>query len=244
LEISYTKLNSFFHCEYLYYLRYIKRVKLQESSATAFGTSVHETIKIAYDNDLSGDEMAEVFKKQWVSNTNKKDILFYYDGEFIKKYKSGQEIVKNYYSKFMLDKPKPLATEYFFGRNQGIKIGKHVIIGVIDQIDADNNVIDYKTGRKPTQQQLDFDLQFTMYSIAHRQLFGKKENGLILRHLGTMKDICTYRDDEDFELLAGEIDKVESKLRGKAFVRNLSRECGNCFFLEECLGKQKKMRSW
>lgn len=246
MQISYTGLHSLMQCEYSYYLRYIKRVPILESSASVYGTAIHRAIKIGYDNNLARDEWSKVFKSEWVSLTSKKDIVFAYDNEYLKKFKDGQQMLTDYYDTFVKKaKNPPKMLEYFFGRDQAVMIGNHVIIGVIDQVDAKDRVIDYKSGAKPTQAKLDLDLQFTIYSYAFRQLFGREEGGLILRHLGTMKDLKTKRTEDDFELLIEEVDKIEKRLKGKIFVRNLGRECANCYFIEHCLGKERKIgRSW
>ena len=217
-----------------------------ESSASVYGTAVHRTIKIGYDNNLARDDWAKVFRSEWVALTANKDIVFAYDNEYLKKFKDGQQLLLDYYDTFVKkEKKPPQMLEYFFGKDKAVMLGNHVIVGVLDQVDAQDRVIDYKTGVKPTQAKLDLDLQFTIYSYAFRQLFGRKEGGLVLRHLGTMKDLKTERTDDDFEILKEEVDKVERRLKGKIFVRNLGRGCASCYFLEHCLGKERKIvRSW
>ncbi|MDD2731243.1 MAG: PD-(D/E)XK nuclease family protein [Candidatus Portnoybacteria bacterium] len=239
MEFSYTMLHSYMTCEYSYYLRYIERVPIKESSASVFGTAVHRTIKIGYDNDLPRDEWAKIFRKEWMALTSNKDIVFSSEGEYLKKFKDGADMVTNYYDKFVKRHKPPQMTEFFFGRDKAVKIGEHIIIGVFDQIDAKDRVIDYKSGVKPTKNKLDLDLQFTIYSYAYRQLFGKEEGGLILRHLGTMKDLTTTRTEDDFRLLEEEVDKVAKRLKGKLFIRSLDRGCDNCYFFEHCLGKER-----
>jgi len=246
MRISYTMLHSLMECEYSYYLRYVERVPILESSASVYGTAVHKAIHLGYDNDLARDDWAKTFKHEWVSSVASKDIVFAYDNEYLKKFKGGQQLLLDYYDTFVKNEKKPpQMLEYFFGKDKAVTIGEHVIVGVFDQIDAKNRVIDYKTGVKPTQAKLDLDLQFTIYSYAYRQLFGRSESGLILRHLGTMKDLKTERVESDFDILGEEITKVEKRLKGKLFVRNLGRGCANCYFIEHCLGKERKIgRSW
>uniref|UniRef100_A0A6M3L9K2 Putative PD-(D/E)XK nuclease superfamily protein n=1 Tax=viral metagenome TaxID=1070528 RepID=A0A6M3L9K2_9ZZZZ len=241
MEISYTGLHSFMNCEYSYYLRYIARVPIKEGSASVYGTAIHRTIKMGYDNNLPRDEWAKVFRQEWMILTSKRDIVYQSEGEYLKKFKDGAVMVTDYYDKFVKRHKPPQMLEFFFGRDKAVKIGEHTIIGVFDQIDSKNNVIDYKSGVKPTKNKLDFDLQFTIYSYAYRKLFGKEENGLILRHLGTMKDMVTTRTEQDFELLEEEVEKVSKRLKGKLFVRNLDRNCDTCYFMEHCLGKERQI---
>jgi len=240
MEFSYTALHSLMNCEYSYFLRYVLRVPIKESSASVYGTAIHQTIKLGYDNDLPRDEWANVFRQQWMELTSNKDIVFANEGEYLKKFKDGAQMVTDYYDKFVKRHKAPQMTEFFFGRDQAVTIGDgHLLIGVLDQIDAKNRVIDYKSGVKPTKNKLDLDLQFTVYSYAYRQLFGKKESGLVLRHLGTMKDLVTTRTEDDFAVLEEEVNKVAKRLKGKLYLRNLDRSCDNCYFIEHCLGKER-----
>jgi len=242
-DVSYTMLHSLMHCEYMFYLRYVERVSLVESSASIYGTAVHKTIKLAYDNDLSESDMVSVFRKEWIQLASGKDIVFLNEKDYLNKLLAGQKLVSEYHKKFIKGTPKPKKVEYFVGRKDGIKIGKYNVVAVFDQITHDNMIVDLKTGVKPTQNQLDLDLQFTMYSYAYRQLYGEEESGLVLRHLGTMKDLVTTRNDHDFEILLNEVDKIESKINSNVFLRNLDRDCNRCYFLRHCLGKEKSVGS-
>jgi RecB family exonuclease len=245
MEISYTGLHSLMNCEYSFFLRYIKHVQIVESSASVYGSAIHHTIKAGYDNNLPREAWAETFKAEWLTLTKKPNIIYTGEGDFIKKFADGQEMVTKYYDKFFKKaKEPPIAIELFFGRDNKVAIGNNILIGVFDQIDSEGTIIDYKSGVKPTKAQLDLDLQFTVYSYAYRQLFNKEEKGLSLRHLPTMSDITTTRTDEDFALLKEEVDKAEHKVKSKTFMRNIGRDCATCYFLKECLGKEKKFGYW
>ena len=101
MQISYTALHSLMECEYSYFLRYIDRVSIMESSASVYGTAVHRTIKIGYDNNLARDDWAKVFRSEWVALTANKDIVFAYDNEYLKKVKDGQQLLLDYYDTFV-----------------------------------------------------------------------------------------------------------------------------------------------
>ena len=243
-NISYTMLHTLMHCEYMYYLRYIKRVSLVESSASVYGTALHRTIKMAYENDLSDEDAAAIFRQEWIQLASGKNVVFLHEKDYLNKLTEGQKLITNYHNKFIKGTPSPKKIECFIGRKEGIKLGRYNVIAVFDQITHDDMVVDYKSGVKPTQNQLDLDLQFTIYSYAYRQIYGKEEKGLVLRHLGTMKDLVTVRTEKDFEVLLNEVNKLDSKLKSDVFLRNLDRDCSRCYFLEHCLGKEKQFGRW
>jgi hypothetical protein len=228
----------------MYYLRYVEKVSLVESSASIYGTAVHKSIKLAYDNNLDDKEIAKVFKQEWIQLASGKDVVFLHENDYLNKLTEGQKLVSTYYTKFMKGVPPPKKVEYFISRREGIKIGNHSVVAVFDQITHDNKIVDLKTGTKPTQNELDLDLQFTIYSYVYRQIYGEEESGLVLRLLGTMKDLTTVRTDEDFAVLLEEAAKLDEKLKTKVFLRNLDRGCSRCYFLKHCLGKEKQFGRW
>lgn len=244
IDLSYTMLNSLMQCEYLYYLRYIKKVKLSENSASVYGTAIHSTIKMAYDNGLKAEEMSEIFKREWIQLCSSRDVVFFSEKDYLNKLIEGQKLVAKYYNKFIKGVPEPKKVEYFIGRKEGIKLGKYNVVAVFDQITHDDIIVDVKSGVKPTQNQLDLDLQFTIYSYVYRQLYGKEEKGLILRHVGTMKDLETTRTNKDFEILLEEVNKLEDKLNSNVYLRSLGRNCARCYFFEHCLGQEKRLGKW
>jgi RecB family exonuclease len=239
-EISYTKMHSIGNCEYSYFLRYIANTPIKESSASVYGTAIHRAIKAGYDNKLPRDDWAKVFKQEWTALASKDDIVFYSENEYMKKYKDGQEMMNNYYDTFVKGAKDPLAIELFFGREPKVELGGVTLVGVFDQISADGRIVDYKSGVKPTQAELDLDLQFTFYSYAYRQLYGKIEKNLVLRHLPTMKDLETSRTEKDFAVLEEEVAKVVKRTKGNLYLRNLGRSCNSCYFLGACLGKERQ----
>lgn len=244
--LSYTKMKSLMDCPYSYYLRYIKHVPTLESSYSVFGTTIHETIHLGYENKLPKDDWVKLFKQEWVAEVASKDVVFHSEGEYLAKFKEGQQIVGDYYDSYVA-KPRvkpPQSTELSFGRNPVVKIAGHTLVGKIDQITDDCKIIDYKDTPKPTQAQLDFDLQFTIYSYAYRYIFGKEEKALVLRHLGTMKDLTTTRNQKDFDMLESEVNKMESFIKQGNFIRNLGRNCERCYFLGACLDKERKVSRW
>lgn len=244
MNFSYTMLKSFMECEYQYYLRYVKKVALDEGSASVYGSTVHRTIQLGYDNDLKKEDWINLFKREWISQCAIKKVVFNTNTEYIKKLKDGKELVAEYYDTYVHRKKAPQHTELRFGAKENVILGNHVLVGIMDQISSKGEVVDLKTGAKPTQSELDFDLQFTIYSFAYRKIFGKQEKGLILRHLGTMKDLKTTRTEKDFEVLNGEIDKIELKLRDNNFVRHIDRNCSRCYFVEKCLDKERAVNRW
>lgn len=235
---SYSSIKSYMDCPYSYFLRYTKKIPSVESSASVFGSAIHNTAKIGYENNLVRDEWVKTFKREWVVLTkSKKDIVYSSDKDFFIKLKYGQKLIGEFYDKYVEGKEPPKKVEFKFSKTDSVKLGSHILVGIFDQIDSNDRIVDYKTGfSKPFKNQLDYDLQFTIYSYAYRQLFNKEETGLVLLHVPSCTEFLTKRTNKDFEILREEIDKVEKSIETNVFVRNLGRNCYNCYFVEHCLG--------
>ncbi len=245
LDLSYTMLKAFFNCEYSFFLRYVERVPLAENSASVFGTAIHRSISIGHVNNLTNKEdWIKLFKREWFAETSNKKIIYSSDRDYIKKLEDGRKMMADYFDTYVKGNKPPQNIEMRFGKKENIRLGNHLLVGIIDQIDEDK-IVDLKTGSRPNSKlELDLDLQFTIYSYAYKQLFGKEEKGLILRHLGTMKDMTTERTEKDFEILLSEVNKIQAKVDSGVFTRNLDRSCAKCYFLESCLGKERKYERW
>ena len=91
--------------------------------------------------------------------------------------KEGEKMLSNYYKKFHHPKLKVIALEKLFK----IKVSNDVfLIGTIDRVDEINKngieIIDYKTVKKPNENELKKSLQLSIYSLAaiDKNLFNKK----------------------------------------------------------------------
>jgi hypothetical protein len=241
-ELSYTKLSTMMECEYCYYLRYVERVKTPTTSPLVFGSAVHNAIKTGYEtNNLDREGWEKLFVHEWKVLTSIEDVNFSYDREYFARLKEGKKILGSYYDEFSSVTPAPLYTELRVTRTDSIKVGSLYLVGSIDQIDHENNIIDYKTGTKPIGFTLDFDLQLTFYSYIYRKLFGEPEKSVMIRHLGTMKDMpASPRTERDFSILEEEIAKFEKKIKSTSFLRNVGRSCAYCSYSNICLGRERE----
>jgi CRISPR/Cas system-associated exonuclease Cas4 (RecB family) len=244
-QISYTMLSTFFSCEWKYYLRYIEKIPLPNTAAMVYGSVIHDVIKNGYQQELNGEEMGKIFVEKWMRELDIKNV-FINGKDNVDKRREGKEMLLDYYNRYMKDAPAPKVIEKRIGYNKDDKltIGSYPLIVVFDQIDSEDNIIDMKTGAKPQQSEIDLDLQLTLYSYAFRKIYGRTEKGLIIRHLNSMRDFVTTRNDKDFEIITGEIEKVGKKIKSGIFVRSIGRSCDDCNYLEVCLGKERAINKW
>lgn len=156
-------------------------------------------------------------------------------------------------------KPLPFAVEFPFSvfapnRNDVI------LVGSIDMIIRNKGdeywLVDLKTGiGAPTrnwQDQFPFhhDLQFTIYSWAFRQIFKKKESGIIVYPLNYYKNqetgekedrsaIFTFRSEQDYQDLAEFLNFFVACIERGIFPKYYGPHCKECDYVEICDQKRK-----
>lgn len=156
-------------------------------------------------------------------------------------------------------KPLPFAVEFPFSvfapsRNDVILVGS--IDMIVKTKDEEWLLVDLKTGigapTKTWQDQFPFhhDFQFTVYSWAFRQIFKKKEAGIIIYPLnyytnqqtGEREDreaIFTLRTEQDYQDLVELLEFFIACVEKSIFPKYYGPHCKECDFLEICDRKRK-----
>lgn len=206
--ISYSQIDSFRVCPLHYKLHYIFHIPPPTSPALSFGTSIHNTLRDFYQmkvrkDTLSKDILLKLFGKNWIPEgyTSKK-----YEQRMVKR---GENYLESYYEKEFDPKTRTVSVEQPF-KTSLILDGRVVKIGgKIDRIDDAGDgkieIIDYKTGRMPSQRQVDTNLQLSMYALAATQIrespFSRKVEDMILTlyYFDSQEKISTRRTKDQLD---------------------------------------------
>ncbi|MBI2617451.1 ATP-dependent helicase [Candidatus Gottesmanbacteria bacterium] len=207
--ISYSQIDSFRVCPLHYKLHYILNIRPPVSPALSFGSSIHTTLKDFYQMVKQGEKVSkkillQLLTKNWIREgyTSKK-----YEVEMIRR---GKNYLENYFTKEFDPNVDILVVEQPFTTtitldSRVVKIG-----GRIDRIDdlgeGKIEIIDYKTGRIPTQREVDTNLQLSMYALAATEIreppFQRKVEDIVLTlyYFDSQEKISTTRSTEQLNL--------------------------------------------
>jgi len=116
------------------------------------------------------------------------------------------------------------------------------MVGKIDAIFKDDTVVEVKTtGRSPVQQEVDINLQLTLYSWAYRLIFGRPEKTIKVVNLVKTKEpkivvVETQRTERDHSWLLATTFQVIRAIEQKLFYPNPigGFGCFNCQYQEHC----------
>ena len=245
---SHSKLSTFEQCPLKFKYKYIEKIipEIEKSIEAHLGSIIHDTLEWLYKEVKvlklpTIDEVIIYYSKKWHED---------FRGEFliVKKHLTA----KDYYNKgiqFLIDyymQHKPF-DDNTLELEKKITIdldeeGKYKIIGFIDRLaynlsTREYEVHDYKTANNlPTQEKVDNDRQFALYSIAIKNLFGQdKEVRLIWHYLAHNKKIHIKKTNQQLEQLKQKtlelIKKIESTTE---FPGNTSILCEWCEYKNIC----------
>lgn len=165
-QFSYTQLETFKLCPLQYKYYYILKIPTPPQANVSFGESIHKTLYIFYqkfmkNKKLDKETLLKILEEQWLP------FGFNSKAHQLKMKNEAKLILSNFFDKFHNPKKEILFLEKKFK----IKINPQInIIGKIDRIDKiENNkieIIDYKTGKIPSEKEIENDLQLPIYALA------------------------------------------------------------------------------
>ncbi len=237
-NFSYTQLETYERCPLQYRYQYILKIPTAPAAALSFGETIHKTLQQFYqefikDKNYEGKNIFTIYKKLWIP------VGYASAAHETRMKKEGEKILKRYLSAFHNPQLQILGLEKLFK----IKIANDVYItGKIDRIDKlDNNaieIIDYKTGKKPEQKELEKSVQLSIYALAaiNDGLYRKKigDVRLTFYFLNDMEKVSLTRTMADLETVKTNIKETADKIRQSDFAPKVGPWCDFCAFRMLC----------
>ncbi len=242
MRTSYSALETFKKCPLKYKFQEIDKIKAPKGVEAVFGSTIHSTLKFMFErNPLypTINELIDFFNNAWDNAKNNLTL----SAEQLDTYqKDGVAILEKFYKKNQPWNFNVLNLESRFE----VEIENHVLAGIIDRIDKDNEdnyeVIDYKTTKKmPPQKQIDMDLQMSVYHLGLTKQWPHLDPQKIKLSLYFVKHgekITTTRSQKQLEdtkkLVLKTIAEIEEKTKDNSFEPIPSGLCDYCGFRQIC----------
>ncbi len=148
-SMNVTALNNYLKCPLQFYYNNLIRIPSGKNEATEFGSAVHYAIERLFKKMQDGgqekfgskDDMMADF--EWYMRRHRENFT---KESFARRMEYGEEVLSNYYSKYINNWTKVVAVE----RNiKGVVVDGVPLKGKMDKLEFDGkniNVVDYKTG--------------------------------------------------------------------------------------------------
>ncbi|HEA46959.1 MAG TPA: PD-(D/E)XK nuclease family protein [bacterium] len=248
LGLSYSKMSMFQRCPAQYQATYIDKVPTKPKPFFSFGSTIHAAFEEFYNYDgiftiPSLRYLLELYNKHWIP------IGYRDKKEQEKYYQDGLKMMKDYYQQFVKkDFKRAIYLEEYFE----LPIGRDsVMIGYMDRVDKHSDgtyeLFDYKTEpRLATQEDLDNDLQFTIYYWAAKESLGITLDKLSFFYLRFNEKLLTTRSQADVGRLIATVEELEEEIKrahqNRDFPRKINKYCVSCDL--ECPLKEEAIEKY
>lgn len=250
-HISYSQLSTYLQCPLQYYFQYVQCIPWNYTpSAVVFGSSIHNAVEYYHRSLMNGhtaslDDVVGKFTSDWGSQIEANSIKWRKPEEPAELLTKGIELMELYHNEYGELAPEAVELEFrlpILDTTTGLFIESHDVVGKIDAIIGDGNIMEIKTAsRASNQAEIDNNLQLTLYSWAYRMLYGAKEDKVSVVNLIKTKEprvevVQTKRNANDYIRLIMLLDRVITCIQNEMFYPNPigGYGCSNCQYRTEC----------
>jgi DNA helicase-2/ATP-dependent DNA helicase PcrA len=199
--LSATALNNYLECPWKYFYRNLIRIPESPNKHLMFGTAVHNALNLYFNRLVKGEDLKEKYLiNKFIESLNNLPIQ---EKEYQEVLDKGIKALTGYYKNYHQIWKNNVLSEFNI---RGIELDKGLVInGKIDKIEiiglSNNvNVIDYKTGKPKSRNEID----------------GKTKNnsGNYKRQLVFYNLLLNNYQSGKFKMVSGEIDFIEPDKNG------------------------------
>lgn len=222
--MSFSSISTYLRCPMQYYYRYILGKKIPPSGAMYLGSQWHggpvETNyrqKINTKKDIKIELMKEIFIDGYDKGCKSKEVAFEKDEK--KRLRAIGLDITVLYGKEMCPRIMPTHVEERFT----LTIAGVEMVGYWDLLDKKGFIRDNKSKAKtPSEDEVNKNLQFSIYSYGYRKIFKKKEKGMamdcaIKTKVPKAVTIHTTRNNKDMEDVEKIVKGVTKAIQSEIF---------------------------
>ena len=226
LQLSASAIETYDTCPQKFMFSHYMKIPTGPQAALTFGNIMHQCARRYFELRRQGpvqfEQLQVHFEQIWKGTGFEDD----YQEQAYKK--AGLEQLRVFVSRHETVTTLPLAAEAHFS----LDLGDVVLEGRIDQInplpDHSVELVDYKTGRPPSQKDADKSLQLSVYALAARDQMHLNPTRLTFYSLTSNEPVRTVRTPKDLDLVVDEIHEVATQIRKQLFPPQPGFACKYC----------------
>jgi putative RecB family exonuclease len=255
-HLSASQINLYTQCSLKYKFQYIDRVpKPFKSSGLAFGSVLHSTLDFFHKEKIRGrnvtlDKVLKIFEVDWFTQKVETQMRYKNGETETELLLQGKQMVTKHFHSY---DGRPVASEIpfslpFIDPVTGEILGP-TLNGIIDLIEPDHVVVEFKTTAKTMDEQSAEDsVQLTCYAYAYRMLFRKEPKMLKILNFVKAKNpkivpLETKRDTRDFKRLFHLAQEILRGIYSGVFIPESSFMCKDCEYEDLCKAWEGNRRS-
>ena len=226
LQLSASALETYDTCPQKFMFSHYLKIPTGPQPALTFGNIMHQCVRHFFELRRQGpvkfEQIQAHFEQVWKGTGFEDD----YQEQAYKK--AGLEQLSVFVSRHENVTTFPLAAEAHFS----LDLGDVVLEGRIDQInplpDQSVELVDYKTGRPPSQKDADKSLQLSVYALAARDQMHLNPTRLTFYSLTNNEPVRTVRTSKSLDLVVSDIRGVAEQIRKQSFPPKPGFACKYC----------------
>jgi len=232
LRLSASAIETYEECPQKFKFSHYLKIPTGPQPALTFGNIMHQCVRHYFELRQKGEarfeDLEEFYLRSW------KDAGFEDEYQEQAYQKAGLEQLREFVKKQANNLVLPLGAETHFA----LDLGDVTLEGRIDQINplAEHAVelVDYKTGRPPSQRDADQSLQLSVYALAAREQMNLTPARLTFYSLTNNAPVSTVRTPKDLEEVRARVREVAEQIRQQGFSPKPGFVCKYCDYVMVC----------
>lgn len=222
-HISPSQINTFTKCGEMWRRRYILKQRIPPGISMIKGTSVHKGAEFNYKQkiktheDLKSKEIVDFSVAAFETTLQKDGLVLTPEDEAIGRIKVIDEAkdsaarLAQLYADESAPHYQPMEVE--LKARIVLPSSSHDLLSIADMVDDQDNIVEYKTGKRWDQAKADHDVQLTFQAATFQAFTGRPAANIVVENLVDNKKpvrnvVSTSRDTEDFAAMIARINAV------------------------------------
>lgn len=229
VEISYSRLQAYLDCPWLYRLQYVDGKRVPSHPESSLGRSLHRTLAAFHrEGGSTLERILDLYEDHWMREgfSSPKQQAAYYE--------RGVHILRRFWDLEFDRKSRVLHVEKDFE----FPLGPYRVRGTIDRIDERPDgtleVIDYKSLQEPMGEEgVRQNLQLRIYGLACRKALGFRPDFLSIFYLSRADQVSVPYEEGGESWILDLLKGTAGRIASGDFIPN-PRHCPACPFRRSC----------
>ncbi len=231
--LSATDIDTYRACPLRYKFARVFRIPQEPTLHQRFGIAVHQVLERYH--STGSDEPGGLEELLALLDTGWRRAGFGDSDEERQLRAKATAALIRYHERALSDAGRPV----WFERQFSFRLGPHLVRGRVDRVDrlpsGEHELIDYKTGRPKSAEQLATDVQLSLYAIAAREAWGLEETVGAYHYLLDDEKVAVPGDEERADWIRNIATGVAEGIMAQEFEPTPSpAACGFCDYRLVC----------
>ena len=235
LMLSASDIETYRVCPLKYKFARVFRIPQEPTIHQRFGIALHQVLERFHQGTAGGrEELFDLFEACWRRSG------FGDSDDELQFRERALDALERYWERLRDDDGEPV----WFERSFSFRLGPHLLRGRVDRVDlrpdGSYELIDYKTGKARTEDQLREDVQLSVYQMGARESWGLETSAQSYLYVMTGEKVPVEHSDEQLERVRATITDIGDGIMRQEFQPTPSQEiCSFCDYRIICPAAEK-----